>query len=96
VIQRTGHLVLMVLLRLLTDALDEAGVPYAGVVWDFHDQYIYQVPEAYAEVAREIGVRAMAELNELLETTVILKGDVRVVRHGMGEAKMEEDWAKVN
>jgi hypothetical protein len=96
VIQRTGHLVLMVLLRLLHDALTEAGIQPQGIVWDFHDQYIYQVPREQAEKARTIGEQAMRELNELLGTTVTLKGDVRLVEGGMAEAKMETEWGALH
>jgi len=92
VVQRTGHDCHVIFLGLFIARLRKLGLPFVGIVLDFHDQFIIQVPEVFAEEVRELASECVVELNELLGGYVKLKGEPRIVRGGMAEAKMEEEY----
>lgn len=93
VIQKTGHDIHTLFFVRLARALRSAGISAQGIVWDFHDQFIIQVPAERADEVLELAKREVIAVNESLGTTVRLKLDPRIVS-GMSEAKMEEDYAK--
>jgi hypothetical protein len=92
VIQRTGHDLLTIELWILGSFLDEAGIPWRGVVADFHDEYILEVPRERADDALECARMAARELNEYVGASVRIKFDPRLC-HSLSEAKLEEAHA---
>jgi hypothetical protein len=91
VVQRTGHDVHVIQVWILHSMLEDAGIRSVGVVWDFHDQYIFQVSEEDGPRALEVAERAAEELNRWLGGDVRIKYGPRLTR-SMSEAKMEEEW----
>jgi hypothetical protein len=89
VIQKTGHDIHTIYFVRLARALRLAGIECRGIVWDFHDQFIIQVPRDRAGEVLALAVKGVADLNADLGTTVRLKLEPRIVS-GMSEAKMEE------
>lgn len=93
-IQRTAHDVHCAGLYFLRAALKRHGIPAVGVIWDFHDQYIFQVPEAFAARTMQACKEAADELNSWLDGVVRIKYGPRIVMGGLGEAKDEEGYEK--
>jgi hypothetical protein len=89
VVQRTGHDVHVLCVWLLHSMLSNEGVYTTGVVWDFHDQFIYQAPASQSDTAIFITASSIAELNQFLGGDVRLKCEPRLV-NSLSEAKMEE------
>jgi hypothetical protein len=92
VVQNTAHWLHVLYLWILTTFLDEAGIPWRGIVLDFHDQVILEIARRHAERAIEIERAASAELNEMVASYVRLKGEPRIVSC-MAAAKCEEKFA---
>jgi len=93
VVQRTGHDIHVIKVWILSSLLEAEGIDARGIVWDYHDQDIYQVPTERADDALRCSERATDELNALLGGVVRIKYGPRIVR-SMSEAKMGEDWDK--
>lgn len=88
-VQRTGHDVHVLCVWLLHSMLSNDGVNTTGVVWDFHDQFIYQVAADQSNAAISITEGAITELNRFLGGDVRIKYGPRLV-NSLSEAKMEE------
>jgi hypothetical protein len=91
-VQRSGHEILMVYQKIVSDELVAAGIPFTPWCWDFHDQLLIEVPVAYAEEANTLlGKKCFDKLNEVLyagDTVVKLKGSGGVVPT-LAESKLE-------
>lgn len=92
-VQRGGHDFHILLVGLVHRAMAAAGVQHTGIVWDFHDQLIVQVPVDRAAEVCQIVSGCVDTLNEGLGLTVRLKGDPTVAEN-MAAAKMQEEWEK--
>lgn len=92
-IQRTGHDVHVSALYFLRAELDRRGIRARGIVWDFHDQWIFQCPKSQAQAALDACVAATSALNAWLGGLVAVKYGPRVVG-SLSEAKMEESYAE--
>ncbi len=93
VVQRTGHDCHTLGVWIWASLLEAEGIPFQGIVLDFHDQLIAQVSEDHAERACELVRRMLELLNELLGGIVKLKGEPQICR-SMSAAKMSEDFEK--
>lgn len=90
VCQATGHDILLILIRLVTDKLDTllGRNGWIPIVLDWHDQLIVEVPEDKAVEAEQLVLSCFSELNEILQTTVPIKG-TGGIRHNLAECKLE-------
>lgn len=69
--------------------LEAEGIPADGIVWDFHDQLIFQVAEEHGPQCLELLRDEVARLNALLGTYVTLKGEPKL-SYNMSAAKDAE------
>ena len=73
-LQGAGHSILLKLLDFIREGLYLHDVPYKPVVLDFHDETIFQVPEAWVETAKEIIETAYKELNRWCNSDIKISG----------------------
>lgn len=89
VVQHGAHMYHVVALSLYADLLDEAGVEHHGIVWDFHDQLIIQIPEHRAQEGIDLCHLASDQAAKGWGGSVRMDMGPRVVR-SLSEAKMGE------
>lgn len=92
VVQKTGHDIHMMYIVDIDRRLAAEGIPYKGIVWDFHDQLIFQVPTEYGPRCLEILAEADAALNEALGAYVKLKGDPKLCTDMAKAKEAEFSW----
>lgn len=93
VVQSTAHHLHTIYLWIYMSWLRDAGIPVRGIVWDFHDEFICEVPREHARRAIEIANQAIDELNNYIGAYVRMKGGPRECR-SLAAAKAEEAFAK--
>jgi hypothetical protein len=93
VVQSTAHDLHTIYLWIYTSWLADVGIPVRGIVWDFHDQFLCEVPVTYADEAKRLAREAVDEMNNYIGAYVRMKGEPRIVR-SLSEGKMEEAHAK--
>jgi hypothetical protein len=94
VIQSTAHYIHVMYVSHLARLLQIAGIPTHGIVWDFHDQFIIQVPTESVAHATRLAEDAARWVNEIIGTTVTLKAEPTTPVN-LAQAKMPEEWAKL-
>ena len=80
VVQSTGHDILMKLLVYVDKLRSERGVALKPIIADFHDEIIFEVPEAQVEDAKELVTEAYRLLNVELDGIIPLKGSLNICR----------------
>lgn len=93
IVQGSGHDCHTLFLWIMYSFLADAGIPSRGVIDDYHDQFIREVPAEFAAAALEVARSAVRELNTYVGAYVPLKLEPRVVT-SLAMAKMEEAHAK--
>jgi DNA polymerase I-like protein with 3'-5' exonuclease and polymerase domains len=89
VVQSTGHDILVQWVTIYSRMLQEAGIPFAPIIADLHDESIIEVPESYANEALWIlTVESMQVLNRQLGGRIPLKGE-GMVAHCLADIKIE-------
>lgn len=91
-IQGTGHVILTFLQKQIAEDLAAAKIPYRPYVFDFHDQILLEVPDAYADEAYKIMDEAFNKINKTLQdgsTVVKFKGSGGVL-YSLAEGKVED------
>ncbi len=94
VVQSSGHDLQMMIIEETLKLRSQARFPIKGIIWDFHDQSIVQVPEKYGKEMIEIFKEAYKNMNTRLheinpEFKLNIKGDPAIV-HNLAEAKIQE------
>ena len=75
VVQSTGHDILVLWLTIYTRMLEDAGIPYAHIIADLHDESIIEVREEDAAAVLSIMAEtSMKELNACLHGRIQLRG----------------------
>jgi hypothetical protein len=92
VIQKTGHDIHTMFVVRVARRLEQEGIPAKGIVWDFHDQCIYQVPEAHGPRCLEIMREEVAAMNEILGAHVTLKGEPKLSTNMAHAKEAEFTW----
>jgi len=90
-IQRSGHEILMVLQKVMSDVFIKEGIPYTPFCHDYHDEVIWEVPKELADKAYDLMQKSFVLLNEKIrdtDTVVTLKGSGGVI-FCLSEAKVE-------
>jgi DNA polymerase I-like protein with 3'-5' exonuclease and polymerase domains len=90
-IQGTGHTILTFLQKIIADDLTAEGIPYRPYVYDWHDQILLEVPDAYAARAFKIMEDAFVKMNRTLQdgnTVVNFRGSGGVFV-SIAESKVE-------
>lgn len=93
VVQSSGHDAHTICLWILYTFLVEAEIRSRGIIDDFHDQLLREVPAGQAAAALEVARAAVREVNTYLGSYVQLKAEPRIVR-SLAEGKMEEAHEK--
>ncbi len=93
VVQRTGHDCHTIFIWMVSSCLDAAGIWYKGIVFDYHDQLIFQVKKKDSAAALKVVRECVDYLNEYLGGAVKLKGEPQIVSN-LAAAKMSEDYEK--
>lgn len=88
-VQSGGHDILMLSLSLLSQRLIEKSVPYQPIIWDFHDECLFEVYEHDADRAVAVCREMFDLLNEKLDMSVKLKGEIKICRN-LADAKIED------
>jgi hypothetical protein len=76
----------------IADDLTAAGIPYRPYVWDWHDQVLVEVPDAYADRTFQIMEEAFIKVNKTLQdgsTVVKFRGSGGVM-YSLAESKVED------
>jgi hypothetical protein len=90
--QKTGHDVHTTFVVRVSRRLEQEGIQATGVVWDFHDQLIFQVREELGEKCLQILRDEVQKLNEYLGAYVRLKGDPKLSRDMAHAKEAEFSW----
>jgi len=77
-VQSTGHDVLMQFLLLINKARKEQNISMVPYNVDMHDATIWQVKQEHAEAGKKLIENCYKELNNILQWTVKIKGDVEI------------------
>lgn len=89
VVQGSGHIILMRILRIFAKCMKVKRIPFRWVICDFHDQFIVEVAKEHAQVTKDlIAGEVLAILNKELGGLIPIKGDPQIVR-SMAEVKIE-------
>ena len=76
VVQSTGHDILMIWMTVYSQLLDEEGIPWDGIVLDFHDQSIIECDiEDVERVEKIMKIESVKVLNEILDGVINLTVD---------------------
>lgn len=88
VCQSTGHdLLVLFLVRFVVPSLQEAGIPFVPVIADWHDEFIIEINEIYAEQAQRIvDTVALPAFNAEIAGEIPLKGSATISRN-LADAK---------
>lgn len=89
-VQRCAHSIHMLRVSITDRLLRERNVQHKWRVSDWHDQFIFEVPEDQAEVALEVVSRSYDVLNEELGGLIPIKGGPKISRN-LAEAKEAEE-----
>lgn len=89
VVQSTGHDLHMFWTDILNSLFEMQKLEVHGIVWDFHDQSIVEVPEEQAEEVKSLFSTAYDILNERFKPIIPLSGDAQIVTN-LAEAKLED------
>lgn len=92
VVQKTGHDIHTMLVVHVARELDRLGIAYRGIVWDFHDQLIIQVPKGVGAFVCHVIRDMVVELNQMLGTTVPLKMEPKICFDMDAAKEAEFDW----
>lgn len=92
VVQRSAHDVHTMYYTELAREWSDNSIHADGVVWDFHDQLIAQMPEADGERAIEVSREVEADLNEYLGAYVKLKGEPKLCKDMATAKEAEFSW----
>jgi hypothetical protein len=101
VVQRTGHMILMLFLYKVTQLMKLAGIRYRWIIVDYHDEIDPEISIADAEKVKQIYADALTWINnEFLKCTVKLKAEPQFA-FSLAEIKVEgyreedEDLAEI-
>lgn len=90
VVQKTGHSILVMYIRIWRELLDQEDIPWKPIIIDWHDESIVMVPDKYVERTKFLlEIEAFRKLNEELGGTCPLKGSAAVSKTLAG-IKLEE------
>lgn len=94
-IQSTSHYIHVMYVSHLARELQKSRIPVVGIIWDFHDEAIIQIPQSAVSQVLRLFSESATWVNEHLGTTVSLKADPRQVEN-LADAKMESEWGARN
>jgi hypothetical protein len=89
VIQSTGHGILTLYIRLVSEELDRQKIPWNPVILDWHDATTVEVPEEYAKQTARILEWAVEEVNKTLDWKIKHSG-VAVIGNNLADVKEPE------
>lgn len=89
VIQSGGHDILVMSIGWLGEELTRRGIKYTPVVWDFHDECLFEVPKEQAEKAIATVEDMFTWINLELDMLIKLKGEVKLCQ-SLADAKIED------
>lgn len=88
VIQSSGHSILVLYCYYWSQGLKEAGIPFTGIIVDFHDESIIEINKEDADKVLKIFQEATDKVNKYLDSDVKLSATPQVV-NTMAEVKLE-------
>jgi DNA polymerase I-like protein with 3'-5' exonuclease and polymerase domains len=89
VVQSTGHDILILYVRLVTEELTRRGIPWKPSIVDWHDSCMVEVPEEYAKDTAEVLEQAVNEVNNILDWNIKHKGSAEI-GHNLADVKQPE------
>lgn len=88
-VQSGGHDILMLSLTILSEQLIAHGIPYQPIIWDFHDECLFEVYKEDADKAVSVSKKMFDILNEKLDMSVKIKGEIKICQ-SLADAKIED------
>lgn len=88
-IQSGGHDILVMSVAWLGEEMIRRGLAYKPVIWDFHDECLFEVPEEQAEAAVATVHDMFTHINSELDMLIKLKGEVKLCQ-SLADAKIED------
>jgi hypothetical protein len=87
--QSTGHDLLMWQLSLIQQERVRRGVIMYPWIADYHDELMFEVPDAHIPAAKQILIDTLGAINEALPWAVTIKGEPGVA-HNLAQVKLED------
>lgn len=88
-IQSTGHGILTLYIRLVSEELDRQKIPWNPVILDLHDATTVETPTEYAEQVAEVMRWGIAEVNRILDWKIKHSG-IPVIGDNLADVKEPE------